>query len=96
MKLGVILLGLLLQGTTATVSGTISDSGGAVVPGARIVILNVETGITREVQSDEGGRYTAPSLGLGSPPASARSGHATLQRTSRSAEASFLPSLSRR
>src|SRR5215467_6362798 len=53
------------QGTTATVSGTVSDSGGAVVPGVKIVILNEETGISREVQSDETGRYTAPSLGLG-------------------------------
>src|SRR2546422_2657344 len=65
MNLGIILLGLLFQGTTATVSGTISDNSGAVVPGVKIVVLNEETGIAREVQSNETGRYTAPSLGLG-------------------------------
>src|SRR5262245_4245568 len=53
------------QGTTATISGTVSDSTGAIVPGTKIVILNEETGISREVASDETGRYTAPSLGLG-------------------------------
>ncbi len=75
MRLKISLLGLAFfllssinanaQGTTATVSGTVSDSGGAVIPGAKIVILNEETGISRELQSDETGRYTAPSLGLG-------------------------------
>jgi Carboxypeptidase regulatory-like domain/TonB dependent receptor len=53
------------QGTTATISGTVTDSSGAVVPGTRIVILNEETGISREVGADETGRYAAPSLGLG-------------------------------
>jgi Carboxypeptidase regulatory-like domain/TonB dependent receptor len=53
------------QGTTATISGTVSDSTGAIVPGTKIVILNEETGISRELGSDETGRYTAPSLGLG-------------------------------
>ena len=74
MRLKISLLGLVFflsgtignaQGTTATVSGTVSDSGGAVIPGAKIVVLNQETGISREVQSDETGRYAAPSLGLG-------------------------------
>src|SRR5262245_36942301 len=53
------------QGTTATISGTVMDSTGAVVPGTKIVLLNEETGISREVAADETGRYTAPSLGLG-------------------------------
>src|SRR5262245_40231274 len=53
------------QGTTATISGTVSDTTGAVVPGTKIVILNEDTGISREVGADETGRYTAPSLGLG-------------------------------
>ena len=53
------------QGTTATISGTVSDSTGAVVPGTKIVILNEDTGISRDVAADETGRYSAPSLGLG-------------------------------
>src|SRR5690349_1854824 len=75
MRQKLVLLGVVLllvsridingQGTTATISGTVMDSTGAVVPGTKIVILNEETGITREVIGDETGRYTAPSLGLG-------------------------------
>src|SRR5713226_299508 len=53
------------QVTTATVSGTVSDSTGAVLPGAKVVIENEGTGVSRTVQTDAGGRYSAPSLGLG-------------------------------
>jgi len=71
LKIALVVLFLLsnihgsAQGTTATISGTVSDSSGAVVPGTTIVILNEETGISRQVVADETGRYTAPSLGLG-------------------------------
>ncbi len=37
----------LAQVITGTISGTVSDSTAAVVPGARITLKNVETGITR-------------------------------------------------
>ena len=53
------------QATTGTVAGTVTDSSGAVVPGATIVLLNEETGISRTIQTDGGGRYSAPALGLG-------------------------------
>ena len=53
------------QVTTGTVSGTVADSTGAVLPGANIVILNEDTGISRTVESDAGGRYSATSLSLG-------------------------------
>jgi len=53
------------QVTTGTISGTVIDSSGAVVPGANIAILNEDTGISRSVQADAAGRYSAPSLGLG-------------------------------
>ena len=55
----------LAQVTTATVSGTVADSTGAVLPGATVVILNDDTGISRTVQTDAAGRYAAPSLSLG-------------------------------
>ena len=44
------------QVTTGTISGTVSDSTGAVLPGANIVILNEDTGISRTVQADAAGR----------------------------------------
>ena len=53
------------QVTTGTIAGTVSDPTGAVLPGAKITILNEDTGIIRSEQSDAGGRYSAPSLSVG-------------------------------
>src|SRR4051812_19968480 len=53
------------QVTTGTISGTVRDTSGAVLPNASIAIKNVDTGSGRTVQSDNGGRYSAPALGLG-------------------------------
>ena len=50
------------QATTGTISGTVADPSGAVLPSATVVILNEETGISRTVQTDGGGRYNAPGL----------------------------------
>jgi len=63
----VMFSGVLAQAqvTTGTVSGTVTDASGAVLPGAKIVILNEGTGVSRAVTADASGRYTAPSLGVG-------------------------------
>src|ERR1700722_17796584 len=64
----VILAGLQelsAQVTNATISGTIRDASGAVVAGASLQIKNAGTGITKEVSSNEQGRYIAPSLPVG-------------------------------
>ncbi len=53
------------QVTTGTISGTVTDSTGAVLPGAKVVVLNQDTGASRTVQADAAGRYSAPSLSLG-------------------------------
>ena len=53
------------QVTTGTILGTISDSTGAVIPGATITMRNVGTGITRTANTDAAGRYRAPQLPLG-------------------------------
>src|SRR5262249_3444926 len=53
-------------GPTGAISGTVKDSTGAVVPGAKIVLLNEETGISRTVETDSSGHYSAPALSLGS------------------------------
>jgi outer membrane receptor protein involved in Fe transport len=55
----------LAQVTTGTISGTVKDSTGAVLPGAQVVLLNEETGGSRTIQSDAAGRYTASALSLG-------------------------------
>ncbi len=56
---------LLAQVNTGTISGTVSDASGAIVPGAQVTVKNVDTGITRVVTTSEGGRYIAPELTLG-------------------------------
>ena len=53
------------QVNTATISGTLHDSSGAVLPGASVTIVNQETGISRTVITNETGRYSAPALALG-------------------------------
>src|SRR5947208_3463152 len=67
LMLCLFLPGLLAmaQVTTGTISGTVSDASGAVLPGAKIVIQNEDTGISRTAQSDAAGRYSAPLLSLG-------------------------------
>src|ERR1051325_8299837 len=53
------------QVITGTISGTVKDSTGAVLPGAELVVLNEDTGVSRSVLSDERGHYSAPLLSLG-------------------------------
>ena len=57
---------VLAQVTTGTISGAVTDSTGAVLPGATINLKSVEKGFSRTVTTDEGGRYRAPELALGS------------------------------
>jgi Carboxypeptidase regulatory-like domain/TonB dependent receptor/TonB-dependent Receptor Plug Domain len=45
-----------------TLSGTVTDQSGAVIPNTEISIKNVATGVTRTVTTDPAGFYTAPNL----------------------------------
>jgi hypothetical protein len=65
--LGFALCGQLVwsQVNTGTISGTVRDASGAVLPGASVAVLNQDTGITRTVTSNAAGRYAAPALSLG-------------------------------
>src|SRR6202165_5088866 len=58
----------LLQAQVAggTLSGTITDASGAVVPNAEVVIKNSATGITKTTTTNTEGIYTAPNLLPGS------------------------------
>jgi len=51
---------VVAQVTTGTISGTVSDSTGAVMAGAKIVVQNEDTGMTRTATSDSSGRYQRP------------------------------------
>src|SRR6266850_461663 len=50
------------QITTGTIQGTVTDTNGAVVPGANVEIKNIETNASRTLTSDEGGRFVALAL----------------------------------
>jgi len=62
----VAVLILVLYGSAyaqrASLTGRISDATGAVIPGAQVTITNVNTGVSREVTSNEEGYYTIPQL----------------------------------
>ncbi|MBI4442117.1 MAG: TonB-dependent receptor [Acidobacteria bacterium] len=66
MLLTWMLLGVLAFAQSAgTIAGTVSDSTGAVIPGASVTARNVETGLTRMLTTNERGRYTAPQIPVG-------------------------------
>ena len=66
---GAVILGtsftINAQSTTATIVGTIKDASGAVVPGAHIAARNIETGLTRDVSSNEEGTYRLEFMPVG-------------------------------
>jgi outer membrane receptor protein involved in Fe transport len=53
------------QTVTGTLQGTITDSTGALVPGAEVVIRNLETAQERNLRTGSEGKYVAPFLPLG-------------------------------
>jgi hypothetical protein len=48
--------------TTASLKGTVTDSSGAVVPGAVMALTSSETGAHHETISSESGTYEFPAL----------------------------------
>jgi Carboxypeptidase regulatory-like domain/TonB-dependent Receptor Plug Domain/TonB dependent receptor len=55
----------LAQTTTGSISGTVTDATGSVVPNATITVTNVQTSISQSVQSNASGNYIFPALGTG-------------------------------
>ncbi len=50
---------------TASISGTVQDSSGAVVPGASVVAVNTQTGILSSTETNTDGFYSFPALPAG-------------------------------
>lgn len=72
--LGICLLAILTftaaaraqtQITTGTIQGTVVDENGASVPGASVEIRNIQTNLTRNLTTDDEGRFVALSLPSG-------------------------------
>ena len=50
---------------TASIRGTLSDATGSAIAGGTVQVKNTETGLARELTTDEAGRYEAPELPVG-------------------------------
>ena len=57
--------GLLAQTITGTISGDVTDSTGAVVPGATVTLQSLGTGETRTATTSSTGSYRVPDLAIG-------------------------------
>jgi Carboxypeptidase regulatory-like domain len=50
------------QGTTASITGTITDPGGATIPGAKVTVRNLDTNSTRTITTLDNGYYALTQL----------------------------------
>ena len=53
------------QSDRGTLTGTVADPSGAVVPGAQIILTNTETDLRYQTVTTGTGNYTVPSLPSG-------------------------------
>src|SRR6185369_14858803 len=74
MRIVSVLIGTLLfatvgfaqEGINASLSGTVSDPTGALIPGVEVTAKNTATGVTSTTITNESGTYRFPSLQPGS------------------------------
>jgi hypothetical protein len=59
-------IGVCAQTIFGRISGTVTDSSDAVVPGATVTVTNSATNLVRTTTTDEGGFYTVTNLPVGS------------------------------
>ena len=50
---------------TSTLSGTVTDTSGAVIPGASVIVKRTDTGLTSEAVTNSEGQFTVPQLAAG-------------------------------
>src|ERR1700739_2698703 len=55
------------QNLYAAIHGTVTDTSGAVVPGAKVTAQNMSTGISSTQTTDSKGYYVFPQLAIGGP-----------------------------
>ncbi len=63
--LSMLSIGMLLAAVTGSISGTITDPTGAVIPNAMVTITNTAQGVKTMATTDARGVYTFPSLPVG-------------------------------
>jgi hypothetical protein len=55
----------LAQVSTATITGVVQDSAGALVPGAQVVVTQTQTNSTAQTVTDASGVFSLPALAVG-------------------------------
>lgn len=65
LMLGVAMLPGIVRAQTASINGTVTDPSGAVVPGAKVTVVNEATNATRDTQTANTGTYNISSLAPG-------------------------------
>src|SRR5262249_35330528 len=53
------------QSDLSTITGTVKDTSGSLVPGAKVGVRNEGTGITREAIANDAGNYTVSNIPAG-------------------------------
>src|SRR5260370_374716 len=66
LLLSVLAVSALAQSERGTIAGTVTDSSGAVIPGAKVTVTNEATNITLNFTTNEAGNFVAPSVSVGS------------------------------
>jgi len=56
---------LLFGKVTGSISGTVRDAQGGVIPGATVAAKNTQTGVVETIQTDGAGFYNFPALSIG-------------------------------
>src|SRR5256714_6986098 len=56
---------LVAQSFRGTILGTVTDPQGAVIPGAKVTVHNVNTALERTTQTSADGSYSVPELPIG-------------------------------
>ena len=62
---GLLLVGVSFGQTSGTIQGVVTDDTGAVIPGAQVLVSNIETGVDSSVSTNEVGFFTVPGLNQG-------------------------------
>ena len=65
LGVGIFVPGLIAQANKGMISGTVTDTSGAVIVGANIEVKDVGTGITYPTVTDSHGQYIVPELSAG-------------------------------
>src|ERR1700676_1044288 len=55
-------LGFAQNTNSGDIRGTVTDATGATVPGVSVIILNTDTGVSRELTTNSSGLYDAVSI----------------------------------